>query len=209
MSQPKHLTALKLRVPPRKRLDADMRKYFDKCDEKLGFVPNVLKAYSFDQVKLRAFVNMYNDLMLGDSRLSKLEREMIAVVVSSHNKCFYCLTAHGQAVRFLSGDPKLGELLVMNYRTARLSRPHRRARPGRRSGSRQAAEGGFQRSRHLGHRRGRRLLQYDQPFRHGDRHDAERGVPRARALGHSCRRGDTHAPVAPGRSNDGARSPDA
>ena len=125
MSQPKHLTALKLRIPPRKRLDADMRKYFDKCEEKLGFVPNVLKAYSFDQVKLRAFVNMYNDLMLGDSRLSKLEREMIAVVVSSHNKCFYCLTAHGQAVRFLSGDPKLGELLVMNYRTARLSRRQR------------------------------------------------------------------------------------
>ena len=125
MSQPKHLTALKLRIPPRKGLDADMRKYFDKCDEKLGFVPNVLKAYSFDQAKLRAFVNMYNDLMLGDSRLSKLEREMIAVVVSSHNKCFYCLTAHGQAVRFLSGDPKLGELMVMNYRTARLSRRQR------------------------------------------------------------------------------------
>lgn len=125
MSQPKHLTALKLRTPPRKRLDADMRKYFDKCDEKLGFVPNVLKAYSFDQVKLRAFVDMYNDLMLGDSRLSKLEREMIAVVVSSHNECFYCLTAHGQAVRFLSGDPQLGELMVMNYRTARLSRRQR------------------------------------------------------------------------------------
>ncbi|HJS22236.1 MAG TPA: peroxidase-related enzyme [Steroidobacteraceae bacterium] len=125
MSQPKHLTALKLRIPPRKGLDADMRKYFDKCDEKLGFVPNVLKAYSFDQVKLRAFVDMYNDLMLGDSRLSKLEREMIAVVVSSHNECFYCLTAHGQAVRFLSGDPKLGELMVMNYRTARLSRRQR------------------------------------------------------------------------------------
>ena len=63
--------------PIRKRLDADMRKYFDKCEEKLGFVPNVLKAYSFDQVKLRAFVNMYNDLMLGDSRLSKLEREIM------------------------------------------------------------------------------------------------------------------------------------
>ncbi len=125
MSQPKHLTALRLRIPPRRRLDPDMRKYFAKCDEKLGFVPNVLKAYSFDRVKLRAFVDMYNDLMLGDSRLSKLEREMIAVVVSSHNKCFYCLTAHGQAVRFLSGDPKLGELLVMNYRTARLPRRQR------------------------------------------------------------------------------------
>ena len=63
---------------------------------------------------------MYGDLMLGDSGLSKLEREMIAVVVSSVNHCYYCLTAHGAAVRELSGDPKLGELMVMNYRAAEL-----------------------------------------------------------------------------------------
>ena len=63
---------------------------------------------------------MYNDLMLGGSDLSKLEREMVAVVVSSVNKCYYCLTAHGAAVRQLSGDPALGEMLVMNWRAARL-----------------------------------------------------------------------------------------
>ena len=45
---------------------------------------------------------------------------MIAVAVSSVNRCFYCLTAHGAAVRQLSGDPKLGELMVMNYRAAPL-----------------------------------------------------------------------------------------
>jgi uncharacterized peroxidase-related enzyme len=64
---------------------------------------------------------MYNDLMLGDSGLSKLEREMIAVAVSSVNHCYYCLTAHGAAVRQLSGDPKLGEMMAMNYRAADLS----------------------------------------------------------------------------------------
>src|SRR5690606_24312855 len=52
--------------------------------------------------------------------LSKLEREMVAVVVSSANRCYYCLVAHGQAVRALSGDPQLGEMLVMNYRVAPL-----------------------------------------------------------------------------------------
>ncbi len=36
MSQPKHLTALKLRVPLRRALDPDMRKYFGVCDEKLA-----------------------------------------------------------------------------------------------------------------------------------------------------------------------------
>lgn len=83
-------------------------------------MPNVLQAYAFDIDKLNAFTALYNDLMLAQSGLSKLEREMIAVAVSSINKCFYCLTAHGQAVRQLSGDPMLGEMLVMNWRAADL-----------------------------------------------------------------------------------------
>lgn len=126
MSQPKYVIALDIPLPGREQLDPDMQKYFAKCDEKLGMVPNVLAAYSFDQNKLRAFAAMYNDLMLAPSGLSKLEREMIAVAVSSVNHCFYCLTAHGAAVRQLSGDPKLGELMVMNYRVAELS-PKQRA----------------------------------------------------------------------------------
>ncbi len=103
-----------------------MRAYFQKCDDKLGFVPNVLKAYAFDMAKLEAFVAMYNDLMLAPSGLTKLEREMIAVAVSSHNHCYYCLVAHGAAVRALAGDPVLGELMVTNYRAARLE-PRQRA----------------------------------------------------------------------------------
>jgi len=95
-------------------------KFFRICEEKLGMVPNVLVSYAFNIDKLNAFSGMYNDLMLGDSGLSKLEREMIAVVVSSINRCFYCLTAHGAAVRELSGLPELGEALVMNYRAAKL-----------------------------------------------------------------------------------------
>ena len=113
--------ALKIAVPPREKLDPATQAYFAKCDEKIGFVPNVLLSYSFDARKLRGFTEMYNELMLGESGLSKLEREMIAVAVSSINHCFYCLTAHGAAVRQISGDPKLGELMVMNYRAADLA----------------------------------------------------------------------------------------
>ena len=101
-------------------LSGSMEAYFKKCEEKLGFVPNVLKAYAFDMPKLEAFVAMYNDLMLAPSNLSKLEREMIAVAVSSQNRCYYCLVAHGAAVRMLGEDPVLGELMAMNYRSARL-----------------------------------------------------------------------------------------
>ncbi|MBM3503367.1 MAG: peroxidase-related enzyme [Alphaproteobacteria bacterium] len=113
--------ALDLPEPRRDQLDPDHQAYFKKCEEKLGLVPHVLRAYSWNQKKLRAFAAYYNELMLGDSGLSKLEREMIAVVVSSINHCYYCLVAHGAAVRQLSGDPALGEQLVMNYRAAALS----------------------------------------------------------------------------------------
>jgi uncharacterized peroxidase-related enzyme len=119
MLMSERITALNLE--PAGDLSDATKAYFAKCEEKLGLVPNVLKSYAFDEKKLRAFTEMYNDLMLGESQLTKLEREMIAVVVSSVNHCFYCLVAHGAAVRQLSGDPALGEMMVMNWRAADLT----------------------------------------------------------------------------------------
>lgn len=110
-----------LELEPAGPLSDATQAYFAKCEEKLGLVPNVLLAYAFDEKKLRAFSDMYNDLMLGESGLSKLEREMIAVAVSAVNHCYYCLTAHGAAVRQLSGDPVLGEQIAMNWRVADLT----------------------------------------------------------------------------------------
>jgi uncharacterized peroxidase-related enzyme len=116
------IMALKLRPA---KLSPAMAAYFKLCEEKLGFVPNVLEAFGFDMGKLEAFVAYRNDLMLGGSGLSVLEREMIATVVSAQNRCFYCLTVHGAAVRHHSGDPVLGELMAMNYRAARLPKRRR------------------------------------------------------------------------------------
>lgn len=109
-----------LNLTPANPFDADIASYFTKCEEKLGLIPNVLLAYSFDQAKLRAFMDMYNDLMLAPSGLSKMEREMIAVAVSAENRCVYCLTAHGAALRQLSGDPALAEVVAQNWRAAAL-----------------------------------------------------------------------------------------
>ena len=104
----KQARLMALDLGPQARLDPDAEAYFAKCQEKLGFVPNVLKAYAFDNTKLKAFIAMADDLMLGDSGLSKLEREMIAVAVSCANHCHYCLTAHGAAVRQRAADPEMG-----------------------------------------------------------------------------------------------------
>jgi uncharacterized peroxidase-related enzyme len=118
MPQPDHVSALG--VPDPAGLDEDLQKIWARCVEKLGFVPNVYSAYSLRPQRLRNFMATYNEIMLSPSGLSKLEREMVAVVVSSANRCYYCLVAHGAAVRALSGDPQLGEMMALNYRAAKL-----------------------------------------------------------------------------------------
>lgn len=125
MNKPsKPVTALNL--PEIDPMPNNVRKYFKLCEDKLGLVPNVLKAYAFNETKLNAFTGMYNDLMLGESNITPLEREMIAVVVSSINRCYYCLVAHGNSVRKLSKNPELGEQMAINYRLADL-KPNQRA----------------------------------------------------------------------------------
>src|SRR5262245_7684712 len=117
---PNNTEVMALELGPATHLDPELAAYFAKCMEKLGFVPNVLRAYAFDNAKLRAFILMADDLMLGDSGLSKLEREMIAVAVSSVNHCHYCLTSHCAAVPQTASDPEMGELMAQNYRAADL-----------------------------------------------------------------------------------------
>jgi len=121
----KPIIALKIDLPDEKDLPSETQKYFKVCKEKLGLIPNVLQAYSHNMEQFNAFSQMYNAIMFSDTGLSPLEREMIAVVVSSKNHCFYCLTAHGKSVREYAGDPLLGETLVMNYKSADLSPRHK------------------------------------------------------------------------------------
>jgi uncharacterized peroxidase-related enzyme len=122
MPQPKHI--VRIPIPEVEELDKVTQKYFLICEEKLGMVPNVFRAYTGNLEKFRAFTSYYNTLMLDEENcnLTLLERELIAVVVSSANRCYYCLVAHGQAVRKISGDPQLGEMMVMNYRVAELDK---------------------------------------------------------------------------------------
>ena len=114
-----------LRLPDQRKITPEIRAVFARCMEKIGFVPNVLRSYSLRPRKFELFRKYNNELMLGDSGISPLEREMIAVVVSCVNHCHYCLVAHGAQVRVLSGDAVLGDQLVANYRAAPLSRRQR------------------------------------------------------------------------------------
>ena len=118
------ITSLDLKNKKKTKDDLNAENYLKIVKEKIGFVPNVLAAFSNFPKQFEGFTKLYNSIMLGDSGLTKLEREMIAVTVSSLNHCYYCIVAHGSAVRELSGDPQLGERLISNLEATNLAKKH-------------------------------------------------------------------------------------
>jgi uncharacterized peroxidase-related enzyme len=115
-----------LRVPAEEDAPAGVQELYDKANEKLGFVPNVLRVYALRPRHLELWNAFYDDLMRGESALTREQREMIAVVVSTVNRCHYCIVSHSAYLRRLTGDPMLVEQLRTNYKYADLE-PRERA----------------------------------------------------------------------------------
>jgi uncharacterized peroxidase-related enzyme len=107
-------------VPAEADLPEGLRNLFAKARERLGFVPNVFRVYSFRPERLSAWFSHYRQLHEPTAHLSAADREMIAVVVSQANGCLYCLVAHGAALREELGDPVLGEHISYDWRRAGL-----------------------------------------------------------------------------------------
>ncbi|MGI8572968.1 MAG: peroxidase-related enzyme [Solirubrobacteraceae bacterium] len=107
-------------VPEESELPSDLKGLFAKARERLGFVPNVFRVYSFRPERLSAWFTHYRQLHQATAGLSAADREMIAVVVSAANGCLYCLVAHGAALREELGDPVLGEQISYDWRRAGL-----------------------------------------------------------------------------------------
>jgi 4-carboxymuconolactone decarboxylase len=107
--------------PDESTLPADIAEIYAKNREKIGFVPNVFRAYAKRPEHFRAFMHYHDVLMKGPGGLSRAEREAIVVAVSAENRCQYCVTAHGAALRILGKDLILAEQIAINWRTADLS----------------------------------------------------------------------------------------
>lgn len=104
--------------PAEPELPDDIREVYEKNREKIGFVPNVFRAYARRPDHFRAFMNYHDVLMKGPGNLSRAEREAIVVAVSSENRCQYCMVAHGAALRVIGKDPVMAEQIANNWRTA-------------------------------------------------------------------------------------------
>ncbi len=110
-----------LDVPDDEEVSDEVRALWAKPLEKLGFVPNVLRVMALRPDHLRGWWAYYDELMRGESALTKPQREMIAVVVSAQNRCHYCVVSHSAALRKLTEDPPLVDQLATNYKYAKVT----------------------------------------------------------------------------------------
>ena len=97
-----------------------LQKLFQKAKESLGFIPNVFLGFTIRPTHFRPWFDHFRVLMQGESELSEAEREMIGLVVSSENRCLYCLASHGAELRIKSGDITLADRLTFDYLRAGL-----------------------------------------------------------------------------------------
>ncbi len=113
-------------VPADDDLDEPERKLFAKAVERIGFVPNVFRAYVWRPERFRAWFTHFKDVTAPSPGLGAREREMISVAVSMANGCLYCLVAHGAALREASDDKVEADRITFDHRRADLP-PRERA----------------------------------------------------------------------------------
>ncbi len=78
-----------IRVIEEQEATGDLLRQYEEARRRAGRVFNVIKIQSLNPRALEASTKLYLTLMYGPSRLSRLEREAIATVVSWASDCFY------------------------------------------------------------------------------------------------------------------------
>lgn len=74
---------------PREEATGLLRRELDAAVQRSGRVWNIVQVMSLNAPVLRATMGQYAAIMFGPSPLSRVQRELLATVVSSEVGCFY------------------------------------------------------------------------------------------------------------------------
>lgn len=66
-----------------------VKNIYESFKKQRGWIPNILKSTTIRPDVTRGWVSLFNTVMYGPSGLKRTQREMIAVVVSAANDCYY------------------------------------------------------------------------------------------------------------------------
>ena len=84
-----------------------------------GFINNLFKVLPLNAKEYIGFLNFKGSLFNDTCYLTDAQKEMIGIVVSSHNCCAYCLQSHGDNLRGMWKNDRLVDILSGNFRAAK------------------------------------------------------------------------------------------
>ena len=86
-----------------------------------GKLSNIMKIHSLNPDAIKKHMELYLTIMFGSSKLSREERELIAVVVSNSNHCDYCINHHSEALNHYWKDDDMIQRFLQDYQSVKLS----------------------------------------------------------------------------------------
>ncbi|MDD4000106.1 MAG: peroxidase-related enzyme [Bacilli bacterium] len=99
-----------------------LKKIYEVAEKRTGEpTSNVLKVHSLRPKVLDIHMKLYELIMFQEGKLSRIQREMIGVVVSNTNRCPYCVGHHGNALSHVTQNKELMLKIVEDYQSAGLN----------------------------------------------------------------------------------------
>ena len=101
--------------------EGKLKEYYDSLVKSRGKLSNIMKIHSLNPGSMMAHMDLYLKIMFGKTALKREENELIAVVVSSINKCEYCMKHHGKALNFYWENMERVNAVAKDYTKAKLN----------------------------------------------------------------------------------------
>ena len=101
--------------------DGELREVYERLKAGRGKVSNIMAVQSLLPKAMDAHLDLYMTLMFGNSNLTRVEREMIAVVVSAANNCSYCINHHAAALDHYWKDSEKLSRFIADFRSVELA----------------------------------------------------------------------------------------
>lgn len=98
----------------------ELAELYAQLRERRGRVANILKVHSLRPYALAHHLDLYMGLLFGPGRLTRGQRELIAVVVSRANGCEYCVQHHREALARYLRDAEVLDAVCRDYHEASL-----------------------------------------------------------------------------------------
>lgn len=111
----------KITVIQPEEAEGRLNEIYNELIAKRGKLAEVHKIQSLRPESIVKHIDLYLEIMFSKSELSRAEREMIAVVVSASNRCYYCQIHHAEALNNYWKDQEKVELFRLNYSSVKLS----------------------------------------------------------------------------------------